>query len=340
MINKELLKQMIDQKYVTVQKHPDVDLYIYNYSPSAQYEKIWNEVTLMCRGLILDGDENIHSRPFKKFFNYEELIPEQIPNEPFEVFTKEDGSLGISHWIGNKPYIATRGSFTSDQAIHATKILYEKYVHTFDKLNRNYTYLWEIIYPENRIVISYGDMDDLILLAVIDNATGKDIEIPEIGFQIVKRHDGINDLSVLKSLEEDNKEGFVIKFKSGYRLKIKHQEYVRLHKIITGVSNVAVWEYLSEGKPMDELLDRVPDEFYAWLKKTQSEILNHYQEIETESKRVFKTFETRKEAALYFQTQKYPSVLFQMLDGKNYSKVIWKMVRPKWSKPFKKDVEG
>ncbi len=42
---------------------------------------------------------------------------------------------------------------------------------------------------------------------------------------------------------------------------------------------------------------------------------------------------------MYFQTQKYPTVLFQMLDGKTPDKVIWKMIKPAFSKPFKNDVE-
>ena len=35
------------------------------------------------------------------------------------------------------------------------------------------TYLFEIIYPENRIVVDYGDYKGLVLIDVIDNETGK-----------------------------------------------------------------------------------------------------------------------------------------------------------------------
>ena len=70
-MDKELLKSMLEQKLVLVQKHPDTDLFIYNYSPLVQYQKLWNEITLMTRGLILDKEMNIVARPFKKFFNLE-----------------------------------------------------------------------------------------------------------------------------------------------------------------------------------------------------------------------------------------------------------------------------
>ena len=79
---------MVDEKLVSVQKHPDAALYIYNYSPRVQFEKLWNEVTLQTRGLILDAEMNIIARPFKKFFNLEEHQPEDIPQMPFDAYEK------------------------------------------------------------------------------------------------------------------------------------------------------------------------------------------------------------------------------------------------------------
>jgi len=335
-MNIELLKQMVAERLVSVQKHPDADLFIYNYTPKVQYDKLWNEVTLQTRGLILDADMNVVEKPFGKFFNLEEHQPEEIPKQPFEVFEKLDGTLGILYWINDLPYIATRGSFLSDQSKHATEILYGKYRHTFENLDRCKTYLFEIIYPQNRIVVDYGLTDDLILITVIDKFTGNE-SIEQIGFPTVKRYNGINNLQELRALEENNKEGFVVRFKNGFRVKMKFPEYVRLHRIITGISNVVVWEYLSERKSFEELLEKVPDEFFNWVKQTQGQLVKEFDEILAESKSAFKVFDTRKETALYIQTQKYSSVLFAMLDGKSPDKIIWKMIKPKHSRPFKSD---
>jgi T4 RnlA family RNA ligase len=329
---------MLDERMIIVQKHPGADLFIYNYTNKAQYEGVWNEITLQCRGLILDAELNIVSRPFKKFFNLEEYPADDIPDEPFDVFEKVDGSLGILYWLNDKPYIATRGSFISEQAVHASGVLLSKYSGAINKLDRNSTYLFEIVYPKNRIIVDYGEKDDLVLLAVIDNKMGDELELPDIGFPIVKKYDGIADFKLLKDLEEENKEGFVIRFKSGLRAKVKFAEYLRLHRIVTGVSNLVIWEHLSQGRSFEDLLDKVPDEFYDWVKKTIDELKAQYDAILTDSQNSFKQLETRKETALYIQTQKYPAVLFAMLDGKPVDKIIWKMLRPAYAKPFKIEV--
>lgn len=348
------LQKLIAENYVVSQKHPKADLWIYNYSQKTQYDGFWNDITLKCRGLILDKNYGVVARPFVKFFNLEQHQNHEIPTESFEVFEKLDGSLGILYWLENKPYIATRGSFNSEQAIKATEILHDRYSHTFDKLDRDKTYLFEIIYPENRIVVDYHGKEELILLAIIDNQTGSDIYLQDIGFQVVKTYNGITEIAKLRELELDNAEGFVIKFKNNFRVKLKFTEYIRLHRIMTGVSNIAIWEYLLLDKPLEELLEKVPDEFYDWVKITEQNLSAQFKIIEDEVKEIFKNCpylaentdkndennrkdnrKNRKEIALYFRTQKYDSILFAMLDNKNYAPKIWQYIRPVFAKPFR-----
>lgn len=346
----EKIEKYIEDGLVLRKWHSNGSLMILNYSPRVQYDKSWDEITMICRGLILDAEYNVHARPFKKFFNYSELQPNEIPDESFEAYTKLDGSLGIIYWIDGVPHIATRGSFESDQAIRGTKILHSKYSHVFDKLKTDRTYLFEIIYPENRIVVDYNGLEDLILLAVIDNATGKDLPLENIGFNIVQRHDGINDIEKLKSLEKDNEEGFVIKFKNGMRCKLKFTEYVRLHKILTQTSNIAIWECLRDGQPLDELLDRIPDEFYQWVRKTKEDLEKQRQVIFDDAMGAYnRIFDMsivdgrldRKKFALEVMKshKKISGVIFNILDSKDVNLVIWKMLRPTYSKPFKTETE-
>jgi len=46
---------------------------------------------------------------------------------------------------------------------------------------------------------------------------------------------------------------------------------------------------------------------------------------------------SRKENTFYYQTCTYPGILFSMLDGKDYSQAIWRMLKPDFEKPFKSD---
>lgn len=150
-IDLSTLQPFIDEKYISVRKHPEEDLWIYDYTQKAQFEKKWNLEVRQCRGLILDAEGNVVARPFDKFFNQEENLVSH--KGTFVAFDKMDGSMGIlyPHAGGTKLSIATRGSFISDQAIEGTKML-QKYIDSRDikkfLLNevKTKTYLFEIIY--------------------------------------------------------------------------------------------------------------------------------------------------------------------------------------------------
>lgn len=324
------VQQQIEAGYIGVQKHPTADLLIYNYTQRAQFDNVWTDEILACRGLITDGRQNIVARPFPKFFNYDQLP--KLPAEPFDVFEKLDGSLGIlfTDPTTERPVIATRGSFASPQAIEATRMLQETYARCC--WPRNLTLLLEIIYPGNRIVVNYGARRELVLLAVIDTQSGVEIPFDYLahpGFPVVRRFDGLSDLSAITQMQQDNAEGFVIRFKSGLRVKIKFQEYKRLHKLLTGVTPRHIWDLLKDGKSIDELADRVPDEFFAWLRKVDTKIRGDFERIEQSCRKVFRSdFPTRKDAAEYFKQCEHPAVLFAMLDGHNYAQRIWKLIYP------------
>lgn len=338
-------RELEEQKYLSCQKHPSADLLIWNYTQLAQFAKVWCPETLMARGLITDFLGNVKARPFKKFFNYEEHFGEDcklppLPLEPFTVTEKMDGSLGILYWVDDIPYIATRGSFTSEQAIKGTEILHRDYSHV--EFDSYCTYLFEIIYPANRIVIDYNGMEDIVLLAVVETETGREVKNSLYsGFIPVVKTYEFDDIAKIKEVQEDNKEGFVIRFESGVRTKIKMAEYVRLHRLVTGVNAKTIWELLKNGHDFTDLLERVPDEFYDWVKNTKAELEKQFHLIEQESKSRWieaLDMDTRKKQAQHIsKTSQYPGVVFAMLDSKPYKDIIWKLIKPRADKPWKED---
>lgn len=336
-------QKLIDDKYISVQRHPYLPLSIYNYSNKTQFESYWNKYTLQCRGLVLDEQDNIVSHCLKKFFNLDQ-VPDQIPDEPFQVYEKLDGSyISLSHYQGDM-VIASRGSFTSDQAVWAKEIIRTKYQKFIFLPQLNYTYIFELIHPENRIVVDYKGRKDLILLTVFDNKTGEEVDMAQ--FSILpqaKRYDGVTDFRLLEKEQKENEEGFVVRFKSGYRIKMKFEEYKRLHKLLTGVNARTVWEAVRSGESIESMCYRVPDEFYQWIQKAAQRLKEEYRFIETRALELFADIEkenlpTRKEkAAIYAQYPDYRPLLFMILDGKDYRETIWKMIKPAAEKPFKQD---
>jgi RNA ligase len=139
----EILEKYHNEGWLIKQTHPILPLTIWNYSRKCAWDKHWDSVTMSCRGLVVDDEGKIISRCLKKFFNYEELNPEDIPNEPFEVTEKMDGSYLAAFFYNGEWVICSRGSFTSEQAIKGIE-LFSKINHNL--LNKNNTYIFEIIY--------------------------------------------------------------------------------------------------------------------------------------------------------------------------------------------------
>ncbi len=113
-LNAEEILTLVEEGYLIMNKHPTKDLFILNYSKTTQFEKYWNPITLMCRGLVVDVNFNVVARPFSKFFNLEEHTKAEIPTDlEFEAFEKMDGSLGILFFYdeeGNKQTVTVDAS--------------------------------------------------------------------------------------------------------------------------------------------------------------------------------------------------------------------------------------
>lgn len=338
------LKKLIDEKYISVVKHPTEDLFIYNYTQKTQFENNWNFWTKKCRGLILDSNYNIIQKPFEKFFNVEQFEG-GLPSTDFEVYEKLDGSLGILYWVNDYPYIATRGSFTSSQAIYANQNLVPKYLDYLLKLDKKYTYLFEIIYPENRIVVDYKNQERLVLLAavLINDSVHGELPVQLIDYpDKVKLFDGLKDFEIIKQQQNATDEGFVLVFQDGLRLKYKFDEYVRLHRILTNITSYSVWEYLKDAKDFNEIIEKVPDEFYDWLHKIKNEIEDQFKKeysVVTEAfSKIDKNIDRKSQSIFINQNYKnIAKLLFALLDNQNIDKAIWLKAKPPFSKALKND---
>lgn len=344
LFSEQALQHMIEQGFVRAASHPTKPLVIYGYTEKAAYAREWNDVTRNCRGLIYNTITNeIVARPFPKFFNYGELTDmDKVKMQgPIQVTEKMDGSLGIVYFDGDDWAVATRGSFTSDQAVWATKRLREGDTTSWAALDFDSTTLVEIVYPENRIVVNY-DFSGLVFLAQIDIETGRDLALEQpmypshwesAGEPVVEHHDFRSFLDVMAAPDRENTEGYVVHFvNTDLRVKIKGETYVRLHRVITGATTRRIWEVLVAGESLDVLLTDVPDEFYVWVKATVANLTEAHENVIAKARAEYAEIEhyayDRKTFAEHAGKTENPAAMFSLLDGRDLSEWAWKQIRP------------
>lgn len=248
------LEQAIDAGHVREQVHPTLPFSIYNYTDRCTWEQVWTPVTLQCRGLIVHRlTREVLARPYPKFFNSTEPdAPKFGLDDHVTVTDKMDGSLGILYPTGDGGYaIATRGSFASDQAQHATVLWQDRYADRF-RPDQCMTMLFEIVYRTNRIVVDYGDLDDLVLLGSVEIATGCSFDPGDIEAHgnwpgpKTKTFYYSTFREALEAEPRSGQEGLVVRRAfSEDRVKLKQDEYVALHRILTGVTARHLWEFLA-----------------------------------------------------------------------------------------------
>lgn len=221
-----------------------------------------NEIVQECRGLIIKRElfsltsnppiqqYKIASMRFTKFFNYgqEEAAKLEFPCEASE---KIDGSL-IGVWYDGETgwHVSTSGNVDAiDSPIDVGD--YQSYrdlfdsvweYEFFDRLNKDCTYMFELVSPYTRIIVPYKETK-LYLLAIRNNITleefnrsylsiiaeqlfGDKITVPKsyICNNIKEMQKAVNKLTE----DDENYEGFVLCDKNFNRVKLKSPFYTEL----------------------------------------------------------------------------------------------------------------
>ena len=349
MLDWAALQGHVQRKEITERVHPEfLNLVIYNYADIVAFQKLWTPETRAARGLIVDLETyDVLARPFSKFFNYgqEEGVNYELDTRLYHVGNKFDGSLGIGYIRPDgQVAIATRGSFESDQAKHATNLVAQEPSLAWDireAIRHGRTPLFEIIYPENRIVLSYGDADYLQYLGEVSIDTG--------AYMPSKNGtEGKTFRSVLAIPDRPNSEGWVVWFDPYTAVKIKQEDYIALHRIVTGLNRKSIWRALSEGYDVYlKLAEQLPDELFKWAQDVAQELNEQYAQIMRDADRWYidavialddmpggefdgQDFDRKKFATWVAANvpSEYRGYVFGLLDGKDIMSKIWKQIEP------------
>lgn len=324
---------------------------ILNYSQTAMFNNLWNSATMNSRGLIYDNETlEVLARPWKKFFNLGQLGCAEIAlDEPVEVTDKMDGSLIIAFRDREgRVRCATKGSLNSDMAIHAMPILERNGI---ENMPNGITPLFEVIYPENRIVLDYNGLDDVFLLGGVVIETGEVLSPNDsrLNFYLGPRTQVFEDKTLLEALARPprkNAEGLIVRsLKTGNMVKIKQEDYVAMHRAIFGVTRKKVWKLLGDfgyGSNLD-CLAVFPDEIHKEVKSYAETLVKKASGIKSEILQEIKALEqlflkkgvlSKKEKVLLMQEMVKEGTLSKtamssfLSDCNRLDKLVWELVRP------------
>jgi RNA ligase len=338
------------------------NLVLFNYTDACTFERAWDEYTLVSRGIVIDRRTGeVVARPLSKFFNMnetEEVSLSKLPvDKGYHVFEKLDGSLGIIYFYEGQWHLNTRGSFDSPQAIKGRSMLNDYRVRYLDE---RFTYLVEIIYPENKIVVDYGSEEKLVLLGAVHTASGKEVSPEIIGY--VAEQLGmecatmypytIEEMIELQNTLTKDQEGFVVRFANGLRVKIKGDEYMKIARLISNMTPLAFWEAMKDGTVSRQYLAQLPEEFRKDYEPIVRELEMQYNAISMQIMFEYlqlpehdKTSEGRRIVGLFIRDNpdliRSGAMMFAILDGKwaVLDEYIKKKMRPKNNELIRLDAE-
>ncbi len=339
-------EKLVDSGHI--RKVETADLVLYNYTDKTTYDRHWNEYTMAARGIIFEKSTGkLIAKPFPKFFNLGEMPETQLlnlPDQPYTVAEKLDGSLGIIYHYGNEWHVATRGSFSSTQAVKGLGMLTK---YKMRMIPTNWTLLVEIIYPDNKIVVDYGSAEELVLLGVYNSERQEEYQIALsgiTGMRDASKYDyTIEEMAALQAILPKDQEGFVVRFDNGLRVKIKGKEYMRIAKMISTMSPLSFWESMVDGVVNKDYLIQLPEEFRPDFEPIIAELEEQYvtvlEEIEADINRLppsWGSFDKAYLKTVGLITQradcplKHPGAVFPYLLGKKeaLNHYILKYIRP------------
>lgn len=356
--------EYLHEGWVTEGIHKTFPLNIFTYSRRCQTENNWDSVISKCRGIVVDRRTGeIVARPFEKFHNYGSPQAEGCTPACFgisggqpTVWEKMDGFMVTAFKWEGVWHAASKSSFHSIHAKWATAEL-RRHANNFPE---GWTPVFEGLHPDLRIVVNYGDRKELVLLTLINNETGEEITPAKLrtfsgDYNVPDQH--MITLAEAKEHTLDdvkNDEGYVLTWyqdgKPPVRLKMKYVEYLRLHRMVCGVSPKRIWESLSQphlAAELREYLDNSTPWFAAFVRKWVKALTDRHDELQQQATVAYATAketvrvkvgqtpyanmgEERKSWAMEFlrpENATVRAICFSMLDGKDADVIIWKQVR-------------
>ncbi len=226
-------------------------LAIFNYGFDCDFS---SPIVQEARGIIIDHEKlEVVSWPFRKFGNHNETYADKIDWNSARVLEKVDGSI-IKLWYDEA---LSKWQFSTNGTIRAERASIDNYLGLyfgdvilradnyrdipFDALDRNKTYIFELVSPETQVIVNYG-VTSLYHIGTRHNKTGLESE-EDIGIkkpasyaltsleECVKAASLLNSGKKVTTAEDVEKEGFVVVDRDYHRVKVKSPDYLMMHRL-------------------------------------------------------------------------------------------------------------
>jgi RNA ligase len=201
------------------------------------------------------------------------------------------------------------------------------------------TPVFEIVYPDNRIVVDYKGEEFLSLLTIFEH-NGEEWSHQRVsdyasrcGFRRPRQfHFDLNrDADI--PFENDLLEGYVIRFNNGLRVKAKDPRYVKAHRLLEHMSVKGVIALMREGD-YGIHIKALPKELQKGFDDIRAQVQSARDLVERTARNDFSMMikslppnSDRKTYALWIQEHLIPGywgMMFALLDGKEIDEQVWK----------------
>lgn len=235
--------------FIKVKK--DATYAIFNYSPRCDF---FSPLVQEARGIIIDTEAlDVVCWPFRKFGNHVESYADRIDWSTARVLEKVDGSI-IKLWYDKKSFkwqFSTNGTIRAEKAHvdDCVGLCFDTVIKRadnygciqFDNLNKDYTYIFELVSPETQVIIKYPSTS-LFHLGTRNNLNGEELDV-DIGikkpasYPITSLEECIKAALILNKQNETedipseiSAEGFVVVDGCWNRVKVKSPDYIMKHR--------------------------------------------------------------------------------------------------------------
>lgn len=304
-----------------------------------------------CRGAIFykraDGLYDCVCRAFDKFMNYGQDGADTIDWNSAIVEEKVDGSLIKLFYHNDEWHLATNGTADAFKAEATAKKSYgdifiealgnsKRAQELYNFLDKDYTYMFELVSPETQLVVSYPETK-LYYLGRRNMITMKEdkAELPYakyFGILMPKQYSlsSIDEcLAYVKTMTK-NEEGFVVRDKYFHRIKIKSPEYL----LAFGMNNN---NKITDKRIINMMKNNTIDDFMAYCPQHKDKVDDMFSCIFTLSTLFDYDWDisqtecctsSRKEFALYAKNFQTMDFLMRKYDNPSLKSMDYILSRP------------